>query len=168
MRKIPRKKKTTKEKTPKKKKSKRKKLRKISTESAKRINRKRTTAARALDAVRKNKKSSKRPNTRWSKNPAKSDVRGIDDGSKLAKKRNEKQIKQHFGKIGKRGANKTNAKRANKALLKQTQDMKKLLQAKRNATTPEKREKMAGKIKVLKKNMTKNQKLVARWQGNLN
>jgi hypothetical protein len=149
-------------------KKKKRKSKRIAKETALRRNRERSTASRAIDAVRKTKKKPKQPNSRWAKKPGNSDVIGIDDGSKLSKKRNQKQIKAHFGKIGRKGANKTNAKRANKKLLQQTPQMKTLIKAKRETNDPKKKKKLSKKIQFLKKDMVKNQKLVARWPKSLN
>lgn len=81
----------------------------IKTSAALRVNRNRSTGARALDVVKKAKTVHPKPTKRWARHPEKSDVKGIDDGSKRAKARNSLVLKKHFGMLGLIGATVTNA-----------------------------------------------------------
>lgn len=128
-------------------------------------NSKRSDSARAIDAVRKAKKVKKTPTDRWAQNPSRSDVKGIDDGSRQAKQRNATAIKHHFGKIGRRGVNKTNARTANRLLVEQTALIKEYLQRLREGPSDHERERLKDKIQFLKQAMAKNQAIAARWQS---
>lgn len=143
---------------------KKKKNQRIKKRSAVQINWRRGETARAIDATRKSKKVNKFPDSNWAKHPEKSDVAGIDDGSKLAKQRNQGVIHAFFSKIGRRGAAKTNAKRANKELLNQKEQIDKFKKAISEAPTKEREEELRERLKKLIASRCKNQMIVARWQ----
>lgn len=72
-------------------------------------------ASRALDATKRSRKVMTRPTKGWAKDPSTADVRGIDDGSKVAKDRNRQVIHDYFSKLGKKGVKAKQAKKPKKA-----------------------------------------------------
>jgi len=57
-----------------------------------------------FDVIRKSSKKTKTPTKKWAKDPRKSDVKGIDDGSPKAKRRYKKEIHDEFSTKGRNGA----------------------------------------------------------------
>jgi hypothetical protein len=116
---------------------------------------------RIFDVFHRAKKVQPTPTKTWAKNPGRFDVKGLDDGSDAAKKPLRKEAHAYFGKIGRRGAHKTNAKFANQQLMSQNNQMKDLRGAQRSANSDAERDRIGEKIRVLRDRMARNQKIIA-------
>lgn len=139
----------------------------IKYKAARRALKQQPEASQVLDAVRTSKSPAATPTKGWAKDPTRSDVKGLDDGSKVARKPFLGKIHAFFARLGTRGAAHTNAKVADQTLKDFTPRLKSLRAAQDAAPTQAEKDRLGKKIQALKKRLTKAQASAAKWQEGL-